>query len=98
MRPYNISSKPKVEQSSMQAYDYYEARKTGLGDEFLDELERVKTLIAKHPKIAQITYKNIRQKTLKRFPHSILYTLNEAKKQIKIIALMHDKQRMTIYE
>jgi len=96
MQQYSISWEPKTRREEKEIYDYYEVRKEGLGDEFLNELERVETLLTKHPKIAQIKYKNRRHISLKRFPHKIVFLIDENKKNVQILAIIHHKQNRTI--
>jgi len=92
MQQYSTSWKPKARREEKEIYDYYEVRKEGLGEEFLNEQERVETILTKYPKIYQIVHKNIRQAALKRFEYKISFVVNETQKQIIIIAVTHNKR------
>ena len=95
MQPYRILWQPKAEQDSERIYDYYENCRNGLGEEFLAELERcTEKYISIFPKLARIIPLNRRQYYLKRFPYSLIYLINESKKQIQILAILHHKQKL----
>ena len=70
---------------------YYQTQSTGLGTEFLAEVERAIAAIASRPKAAPKVKQNIRRRLLKRFPFGILYvaTVDE----IVIVAVMHLRRR-----
>ncbi len=70
---------------------YYQAQSTGLGTEFLAEVERTIAAIVSHPKAAPKVTPDIRRRLLKRFPFGILYvaTVDE----IVVLAVMHLRRR-----
>jgi hypothetical protein len=66
---------------------YYQAQSTGLGTEFLAEVERTIAAIVSHPKAAPKVKPYIRRRLLKRFPFGILYAAT------LILAVMHLRRR-----
>jgi hypothetical protein len=54
------------------ASDWYNAKKSGLGNEFLDNLESILSLIKDNPNLFAAKRKNYRIALLKRFPYKII--------------------------
>lgn len=57
------------------AYAWYEECHSGLGDDFLLEIELGIHRILSQPKSYSVAYKSFRSCPIKRFPYSIFYTL-----------------------
>jgi len=57
------------------AYRWYEREREGLGEEFLQAVDRVVGIIAEHPEGFPVVHRDIRRAVLKRFPYSVLYRL-----------------------
>ena len=54
---------------------WYEERKVGLGEEFLDEIENKLERIARKPNSYSTVYEDVRQASLSRFPYIIYYII-----------------------
>jgi plasmid stabilization system protein ParE len=82
---------PPAQEEMTAAARYYQAQSTGLGTEFLAEVERTIAAIVSHPKAAPKVKPDIRRRLLKRFPFGILYatTIDE----IVVLAVMHLRRR-----
>lgn len=80
-----------AERELNEAADFYDLRSPGLGDAFLDEVERGLSQIAKHPQAATPALGTVRKRILARFPYSILYSVSAA--EIRILAIAHQKRR-----
>jgi plasmid stabilization system protein ParE len=76
-----------AEQEMLEAAQYYEYRRSGLGSSFLVEIQQAVDEIANSPETWPITLYEIRQRSIKRFPYRVLYR-NDLDK-IVIIAIMH---------
>ena len=59
----------------IEAYDWYEAQRTGLGIEFLFELDKFYETIFRNPDTYSYYEKPVRQGTLNRFPFTVVYEL-----------------------
>lgn len=69
------------------AYNWYEDKVSGLGEDFIEELENAFSLIKTMPKTWPILSNNFRRFLLKRFPYGIIYEIRE--NDIFILAIMH---------
>ena len=75
----------------LDATSYYESESSGLGTEFLREVERGIAFIVKHPEAGQATTESVRRWFLRRFPYALLYSLRP--ETVRILAVMHLKRR-----
>lgn len=56
-----------------EAYQWYEERRPGLGEEFLAEARRILASVEEAPRLHPVIRKDVRRALLRRFPSSILY-------------------------
>jgi plasmid stabilization system protein ParE len=74
----------------------YEAQRSGLGAEFISEVERCIALAAKQPQLYAIVHRNTRRVTTHRFPYSI-YFRAEARR-IVVLAVFHGTRDPAIWQ
>lgn len=73
-----------------EGYVWYEEQRTGLGEEFLQELEKVLIKIKVHPEYFGKIRKSFRQAALKRFPYVVVF--EEIKSEIVVFAVFHTRR------
>jgi plasmid stabilization system protein ParE len=78
---------PDVDAESNDAYLWYEQRKTGLGTDFLDEVERVLAAMTSNPARYGFAKTDIREALLIRFPYAIYYRV--LSNRIRVLAVFH---------
>lgn len=61
----------------IEAYDWYEAQKEGLGTEFLEELEAFYQSLVRNPKAYSYYKKPVRQGKIARFPYVVVFEVFE---------------------
>ena len=71
--------------------DYYDSLSNGLGKKFLVAFEKELALLSTNP-FYRIRYRNIRCKSIKRFPYQIHYSLNLRKKQLFVYGIINSKR------
>src|SRR5712672_1849167 len=74
---------------------YYESESSGLGNIFLDEVERFIEAVARNPKGGVKVRGQVRRRLLHRFPYGILYSVRAG--SIRILAIMHLKRSPTYW-
>lgn len=74
-----------------EASNFYEAASSGLGSEFLDEVQRVIELICERPKLGRLIERRLRQVLLHRFPFKLIYSIET--ETILILAVAHQRRR-----
>ena len=70
--------------------EWYEDRKSGLGEEFLNEVESKLQKIAIRPNSFAVVHNDVRQASLIRFPYLIYYVIKSP--VIFIISIWHKKR------
>ena len=70
---------------------FYDSEYPGLGQEFAIEVRRLCRLIAESPAAGLEVRPAIRRRILRRFPYSILYTLEND--EVVILAVAHQSRR-----
>lgn len=73
-----------------EAWQWYEARREGLGDEFLQVVGAAIESIHAHPESAPLVHRDIRRQLLRRFPYGLFYRLIEGR--VVVVACFHAKR------
>jgi plasmid stabilization system protein ParE len=87
---YRVIVRPDAEDDLKEAYSWYEDMRTGLGYDFLLQVDAGLNFIARNPNIHPIEYKEMRKHLVKRFPYKIIYLVEN--KQIIVLAVIHSKR------
>jgi hypothetical protein len=72
---FKLEIRPLAAIEILEAYDWYELAKDGLGLEFLNELENFYDGLKNNPKTHSYYEKPVRQGRLKRFPYVVIYEI-----------------------
>lgn len=75
----------------LEAIEWYEERREGLGDELFIAIENEKHFIEQNPYYYEDKYKGIRKAITQRFPY-ILYYKIESDDQVLVYAVLHMKR------
>ncbi len=78
-----------------EAWRWYEARREGLGDEFLVVVQATLESICVHPESAPVVHRDIRRRFLRRFPYGVFYRLIRG--QVIVVACFHAKRSPRIW-
>lgn len=70
---YKIEIRPLAAIGIIEAYDWYEMQRDGLGIEFLMELEIFYLALQQNPDTYSYYQKPVRHGTLNRFPYTVVY-------------------------
>ena len=65
---------------------YYETQAEGLGNVFLETVERVMNEVVHNPKAWPVIHRNIRKRVVSQFPYSVLYRVDPD--EIVVVAVM----------
>ena len=82
---------PDVYEELEEARSWYEEHATGLGNEFLDEIERAVSAIQRAPDAWPLFSNGVRRFLVHRFPFAILYRYDNSK--IQVIAVAHQRRK-----
>jgi plasmid stabilization system protein ParE len=83
----------------LQVMNWYEAILSKLAIEFHEEVsQKVENIVAKFPKIARIVYKNARKLPINKFPYNLIYVVDNERKEVKVLAIVHDKRNPSVWQ
>ena len=79
-----------------EAFDRYNAKRAGLGPEFVAEVQEVFDRIAANPLIHQVVFADIRKGVVRRFPYSVFYRPHQDR--VEVIAVFHSSRDPSIWQ
>ncbi len=72
---YSIEIRPLAALEIVEAYDWYEDQRAGLGSEFLAALDLFYETLLINPEIYSFYERPVRQGSINRFPYTVVYEL-----------------------
>lgn len=75
-----------------EAIGWYKSRSIMAAENFLSEVTETITAICKDPFRFRNVYSVFRETSLKRYPYTIVYFVDEKKKRIIIVSVFHNKR------
>ena len=81
---------PEVEQDLKEAYDWYQERRDGLGEEFLTCVDACIQAACRSPEMNAIIRKDYRRALVRRFPYSIFY--GYVGNSVTVYSVFHNSQ------
>jgi plasmid stabilization system protein ParE len=85
--PVELVIAPEAELDIAEAYDWYEGRRAGLGEEFLSSVDACLESIRRQPRMHSVVHKDYRRSLIRRFPYAVFYEHSEA--TVTIYAVFH---------
>lgn len=83
----NLIIAPEAAKDLAEAYDWYEGRRPGLGEDFLSCVEASITMICRFPEMYPRAYENYRRGLVRRFPYAVFY--ENSRDTVTVFALFH---------
>ncbi len=87
----NLIFHPDIEHEVKASYEWYQKQAVGLGDDYLNELEKAYQAIVELPDTWPKFQNNLRRFLLSKFPFSVIYQFNQ--ETIFIVAVMHNSRK-----
>jgi plasmid stabilization system protein ParE len=78
---------PEAEQDLAEAYAWYEDRRIGLGEDFLDRVDASIEAIRRMPEMHAVVYENYRRSLVRRFPYAVFYAYE--KNTVTVYCIFH---------
>jgi toxin ParE1/3/4 len=88
--------RPAAQDEFAEAASWYEARREGLGSEFVAEVQNVLDAIADDPERYASVVADVREAIVSRFPYCVYY--RKRSKRIVIIAVFHSSRDPAIWQ
>ena len=89
---YKISLSESAKNDIKRNAKWYNKKTKGLGKRFTQSISDITHHLKIHPNTFQIRYKSIRFAIPKTFPFLVLYKVEERKKVVQIIAVVHSAE------
>jgi len=86
---------PKGYQELIDAWEWYEKIKEGLGDRFREEIDVSLQYILQNPFYFEIKSREFREATTKIFPYLIVYKVVEESKLVPVVSIFHSSRNPT---
>jgi plasmid stabilization system protein ParE len=81
---------PEAEADLGEAFRWYEARRAGLGQEFLEEVSRAFARVTEQPLRYVVVHRGAGRAPLRRFPYAVLYVARG--ERIFVLAVLHQRR------
>ncbi len=86
---YHVIYHPIAEKEYLASVSWYERRKTGLGINFIREIEKVLTHIEANPFLYTVKKLKFHEAPVKIFPYVIVYKIKPKQKQVLVLTVFH---------
>ncbi|MHC5761655.1 type II toxin-antitoxin system RelE/ParE family toxin [Nostoc sp.] len=87
---YVLVFRPEVREELNDAHSWYDSQKPGLGDEFLDCVDKMVNLICQMPESYAVTYRDVRRAIVRRFPYAVYYRIVSSR--VIVTAIFHGRR------
>lgn len=81
---------PEAEQDVSEAYDWYEKRRPGLGEEFLSCVDACIHQICRAPELHAKVFEDYRRTMVRRFPYAVFYEYSN--RTVTLYCVFHTSQ------
>lgn len=88
---YKIIVSPRAQKEIENAIDYYALYSMDAPKNFIAVLKEAYASLETNP-FFRVRYKNVRTLKIRRFPHSLYFTINEDKNTVRVLSCFHDKR------
>ena len=88
---WQVAFRPAVRDDVAAAARWYEAKQSGLGASFVDEIIELWDALAANPQLGSRRHPtmDIRWRYPKRFPYRVIYQIDEIGQSVLVIAVLH---------
>jgi toxin ParE1/3/4 len=88
--------RPEAQTDLLEARDWYNRQREGLGQEFVDSVEELFGRIRADPEFYAQTIKNIRRGKLRRFPYVVYYRALDDRTEV--LAVLHGSRDARVWQ
>jgi plasmid stabilization system protein ParE len=87
MKSWPLSLEPEAEADLLEAFEWYERQRIGLGAEFMECVDDALERLSRQPELYALGYRDVRQTMVKRFPYVVCFLVES--EAISVIAVFH---------
>jgi toxin ParE1/3/4 len=89
---WHVRFTPLADDDVAETYAWYESARSGLGEDFLRDLQRALDFIVAYPDGCPVVHQGLRRGLLGRFPYSLYYRVIEAGAMLEVRACVHQSR------
>ena len=89
---YSLEFLPEAKLEMQEAFQWYEGRQEGLGDDFTAEVEKALDRLLVAPTSFGIVFRGMRRMAVKRFPYGVYYLVRD--ELVLIVAVFHSRRNL----
>jgi toxin ParE1/3/4 len=93
---YKLIIKPIAEEDALNAANWYNEKRDGLGNELLLAIEAVLNAVQRNPNQYRVVYKGLRRALTVRFPFGIFFIVEE--ETVHVLAIIHTSRSSKIWK
>jgi plasmid stabilization system protein ParE len=87
---------PEAEADLLEAFEWYEKQREGLGREFFECVDDALERVANNPGTYAISHRGVRQALVRRFPYVICFLIEP--ERIAVIAVLHVRRNPRLWQ
>ena len=87
---WSVTIRPRAETDLRDAFQWYEAQRPGLGEEFLTEVKRAVSFLEEQPDRRPLYYREFRRLLTRRFPYKLFYRIDGDR--VIVFRILHAKR------
>jgi len=95
---YKVNIQPDAKTDIIESSNRYDEQHFGLGEEFIQRVDKALIQILLQPLGYQKIFMNFRKLLIKQFPYCIYYLVDYQEKKIDIIAVIHPSRNPDIWK
>ena len=97
-RKFNVEYNPDFFDDLVQAIDWYNEKRVGLGGKFYKSVKKQTTQLSTQALLFAIRYCDIRCMNIEKFPYMVHYRVDEQSNTVKVEALFHTSLDPNIWD
>lgn len=82
--------RPLAEQDLLEAQEWYDGQRPGLGSEFRTAIDDLLQRVAGHPRAYPVVYRGLRRAVVRRFPYLVYFAVGP--QTITVVACLHGRR------
>jgi plasmid stabilization system protein ParE len=87
---------PEAEADLLEAFEWYEKQREGLGREFIECVDDALEQVAGNPELYAISHRGVRQALVRRFPYVVCFLIET--ERISVIAVLHGRRNPRLWQ
>jgi hypothetical protein len=95
---YKIKLLPEAHLDIKESIEWYNEQKAGLGKRFYESVKLRLDYIKKNPLHYQVSYRDVRNAMVNKFPHQVHYRVEESSKSIIVFGVTHTSRNPKVWK